>query len=72
MKLLAPVWELARELSEMRYIYGMPHRISAEKFDRLLPDFVATDLKTVMHAGLPADINPDKPVRASTQAPVVQ
>ena len=70
MKLLSPVWELAREFSEMRYIYAMPHQLSAEKFTKILPEFVATDRETVMHAGLPRDINPDKPMRASTQGTI--
>ncbi|SFR46150.1 Nucleoside-diphosphate-sugar epimerase [Yoonia tamlensis] len=72
MKLLSPVWELARELTEMRYAYAMPHQISDVKFRRLLPDFAPTDLATVMRAGLPRDINPDKPVRPRAKAAIVQ
>lgn len=70
MTLLSPFWELAREMREMRYLYEMPHHISAAKFNRLLPDFRTTYLEDVMLAGLPADINPDKMVRPSSQ-PVV-
>jgi nucleoside-diphosphate-sugar epimerase len=65
MTLLCPFWELAREMREMRYLYEMPHQISAAKFDRLLPAFVPTSLRDVMLAGLPADIHPDKTVRTS-------
>lgn len=62
MRLAAPVWELARELLEMRYLWSVPHRLSGETFDRLLPGFVATDRATVMRAGLPPDIRPDETV----------
>lgn len=67
MTLLSPVWELAREMREMRYLYTMPHRIGAAKFNRLLPDFDPTDLDEVMLCGLPADIYPDKVVRPGSQ-----
>jgi nucleoside-diphosphate-sugar epimerase len=66
MTMLSPFWELARELAEMRYLYEMSHQLSAAKFNQLLPDFTPTDLQTVMHAGLPRDINPNKPVRSRT------
>jgi len=62
MKIAAPFWELARELKEMRYLWSTPHQLSATKFARLLPDFQATDLKTVMTIGLSADIHPNQPV----------
>lgn len=64
MRLFSPIWELGREMSEMRYLYSMPHTISAAKFNRILPDFQPTDLKTVMLARLPTDIYPNKPVRS--------
>lgn len=53
MALLSPVWELARELREMRYLWNVPHSLSSEKFTRLLPEFRPTDLRAVMRAGLP-------------------
>lgn len=62
LKLASPVWELARELSEMRYLWDMPHALGTDKFDRLLPDFERTDLSTVMRASLPRDIDPNKTV----------
>ncbi len=72
MTLLAPFWELAREMREMRYLYAMPHQIGSAKFNRLLPDFEPTDLEDVMLAGLPRDIDPDQTVRASGQTVVAQ
>lgn len=71
MTALSPFWELAREMREMRYLYEMPHQISAAKFNRLLPNFVPTDLRDAMLAGLPADIHPDKAVRARVSLPPV-
>ncbi|MFT5744164.1 MAG: nucleoside-diphosphate-sugar epimerase [Paracoccaceae bacterium] len=62
---LSPVWELAREMREMHYLWNMSHWIGAAKFDRLLPDFPATDARDAMLAGLPADVHPDKTVRTS-------
>ncbi|WP_417770495.1 epimerase [Stappia sp.] len=53
MTLLSPVWELARELREMRYLWNTPHRLCSARFDQLLPDFRPTDTATVMRAGLP-------------------
>lgn len=68
MTALSPFLELARELREMRYLYEMDHTLGAAKFNALLPDFVPTPLADVMEAGLPADIHPDKTVRASCKA----
>jgi len=68
MKLAAPFWELARELNEMRYLWNTEHELSGEKFARLLPDFSATDLRTVMTAGLPADIHPNQRVAGRENA----
>lgn len=62
MKITSPFWELARELTEMRYLWNTPHQLDGTKFARLLPEFQATDLKTVMRAGLAPDIYPDQPV----------
>lgn len=67
MTILSPVWELAREMREMRYLYAMPHQVGSDKFDRLLPDFRPTNLEQVMLAGLPADIDPNKVMGPSGQ-----
>ena len=65
MTLLSPFWELAREMREMRYLYAMPHRIGAAKFEKLLPEFSPTPLDAVMTAGLPRDLDPHQSMRAS-------
>ncbi len=44
----SPVWELARELREMLYLYDHPHRLDPEPLRRLLPDWRDTDLDTVI------------------------
>ena len=63
MTLAAPVWQLAREMREMRYLYAMPHQIGRAKFDRLLPDFRPTPLDVVMLSGLPQEVYPNKVMR---------
>ena len=64
MRLASPVWELARELVEMRYLWDTPHTLSPTRFNTLLPDFVATPMREAMLATLPVDIHPDKPMAA--------
>jgi nucleoside-diphosphate-sugar epimerase len=54
MWILSPVWELAREFHEMRYLYETPHSLSGETFGRLLPDFEITPLATVVAEHLAA------------------
>jgi len=56
--LLSPFWELARELKEMQYLWNTAHQLSGDKFNRLLPDFVPTDLRRVMLAALPDEMRP--------------
>lgn len=63
--LASPVWELARELREMRYLWDTPHTLSGVKFTRLLPGFDATPLRDVMLAGLAPDIHPDHVMAAA-------
>ncbi|MCB2130265.1 MAG: NAD-dependent epimerase/dehydratase family protein [Rhodobacteraceae bacterium] len=48
MRLASPVWELARELTEMRYLYEMSHAMADARFSAVLPDFKATPLATVV------------------------
>ncbi len=67
---LSPVWELAREMREMRYLWNTPHALDGTKLRRILPEFEGTDMRTVMLAGLPLNIHPNKAVRAG-QLPVL-
>jgi nucleoside-diphosphate-sugar epimerase len=48
MTLAAPVWELARELREMRYLYNLPHRLDPAPMQTLLPGFRTTSLDSVL------------------------
>ncbi|MDP3959063.1 MAG: epimerase [Pseudorhodobacter sp.] len=54
LRLLAPFWELARELSEMRYLYDLPHSLSGTELERLLPGFQITPLDQVVALHLAA------------------
>lgn len=54
LRLLAPFWELARELGEMRYLYDLPHSLSGAEFDRLVPGFEATPFDQVVALHLAA------------------
>lgn len=53
MRLAAPVWELARELCEMRYLYDLDHSLDGTALARVLPDFQPTGLEPVIAAHLP-------------------
>jgi len=44
----APVWEMAREMKEMRYLYNTPHRMSGERLAQILPDYRAASLEQVI------------------------
>lgn len=54
MWLASPVWELARELREMRYLYDLPHSLDPAPLARLLPDHRDTGLQQVVAAHLAA------------------
>ena len=51
-RLAAPVWELGRELGEMRYLYDTPHSLSGARLQALLPGFRQTPLSEVLRAVL--------------------
>ncbi len=72
MTLASPVWEMARELREMRYLWDLDHRLDGAKLARLLPDFHPTDLRTVMLAGLPGDVHPRQVMRPGRQPVATQ
>lgn len=63
MRVAAPVWELAREMLDMRALYDTPHQLGSAKFDRLLPDFRATPLNVVLGDCLGDHVDPDQTVR---------
>ncbi|MCR8724836.1 NAD-dependent epimerase/dehydratase family protein [Frigidibacter sp. ROC022] len=56
MRLASPVWELARELCEMRYLHDLDHEIDGSGFERLVPGFEATPLDAVIEAHLPEEV----------------
>ena len=69
MRLLAPFWELARELPEMRYLYDTPHRLDPAPLKALLPGFQGATLAAVVAAHLTLSqpsgqgkVNPDRAV----------
>ena len=72
MILAGPFWELARELTEMRYLWNTTHTLSGTKLARLLPEFRPTDLRQVMLAGLPFKVDPHQPVRTGTKSVAAQ
>jgi hypothetical protein len=53
MRLASPFWGLAYELLEMRYLSEVPHSLSPERLDAILPDFQPTARRDVMLAELP-------------------
>lgn len=70
MTLTSPFWELAREMREMRYLYSTTHQLDGARLRALLPDFRATDMGTIIRAGLPRDINPNQ-VMQTGQQPII-
>ena len=52
MTLLSPFWELAREMSEMRYLWSNSHAIDPKPLQSLLPDFQQTPLDEVLRQEL--------------------
>ena len=52
MTALSPVWELARELREMRYLCSTDHALDSGPLQRWLPEFRATPLDDVLRAHL--------------------
>jgi hypothetical protein len=46
--LLAPFWELARELREMRYLYDLDHALDPAPLARLLPEVAHTPFAAIV------------------------
>lgn len=51
LRISAPVWELARELLEMRYLWQVPHELAQDRLTALLPEYRPTDPGQIMVAG---------------------
>ncbi|MGB0866607.1 MAG: hypothetical protein ACPGSC_08855, partial [Granulosicoccaceae bacterium] len=56
MTLAGPLWELARELKEMRYLWNTDHALSGQRFYELLPDFDMSELDTALKSALPPEL----------------
>ncbi len=48
MRMLSPVWELAREFGEMRYLYDHAHWLDDQPLRTLLPDLKITPLDVIL------------------------
>lgn len=48
--LASPLWELAREMNEMRYLWNTEHELSETRLNELLPDFAVTPLNEVLRS----------------------
>lgn len=53
LRLASPVWELGRELTEMRYLSDLDHSLSGDRLATLVPDFRVTPLDDVLRRKLP-------------------
>jgi nucleoside-diphosphate-sugar epimerase len=49
-RIAAPVWELARELGEMRYLWNTDHALSSRKLRSILPNFQPTPVEDAFRA----------------------
>lgn len=52
MTLLSPVWGLAREMREMRYLYSMDHALDGARLRALLPEYRDTPVERALSAKL--------------------
>lgn len=55
LKLVRPFWPMARGLTEMGYLWSMPHHLDGSKFRRLLPAFTDTPLDQALAQSLGID-----------------
>ena len=64
LRLAAPVWELARELREMRYLYDLDHALDPGPLAAVLGQVPHTPFADVVaaHLSRQGKIDPDKPV----------
>ena len=67
-RLSAPVWGLAREMIEMRYLWDLDHSLAPGPLDTLLPGFQHTPLPEVLRrklqvlSGAKVQVNPNEAV----------
>lgn len=52
MRLVQPFMPALKGLFEMRYLWNTPHHLNAEKFNKLLPDFVQTPVNKAIKSAL--------------------
>ena len=70
MALAAPIWELAHELREMRYLFDLPHRLDGSVLDALLPGFAPTPWPEIVARHLvAAGLKPQAPTPAALVTP---
>jgi nucleoside-diphosphate-sugar epimerase len=62
LKLLQPFWAMAKPLIEMRYLWNVPHTLSGEKLQDLIPEYHPTPLLEALSTSLPEDIYPNRTV----------
>lgn len=48
LRLMRPVWPMARHLLELRYLWDVPHRLDGGKLAQLCPDFRETPLEEAL------------------------
>jgi len=72
MTCVVPFNEMIREFRKMRYLPHTSHELGPVKFNRLLPDFQPTDLRTVLLSGVHPDIHPDKMMHTRGQTVVTK
>jgi nucleoside-diphosphate-sugar epimerase len=65
MRITAPVWELARELVEMRYLWNHDHALGGTRLANVLPDFQSTPLASIARTLADLYVHPDKSMRAA-------
>jgi len=68
LRVLAPVWPMARHLVEMRYLWSKPHRLDRARFDALLPGFVETPAVEALANAIRHQIDPDQTVSGGAGA----
>lgn len=59
-KLLRPVWPVARGITEMQYLWSKPHTLSTDRQMALCPEVKRTPLHEALTRALDHKINPDK------------